>query len=1471
MPRSRLRWGVIFAGTLGGLAGVSLVGAGATWAWLRTPTGSAWLAPRIAAAITPIGGEARIGTLSTNGWNRVALTDVELVVRPELGGEQQIRVGQVHARLEPMALLQGRVILHDAVLEGVYIDMTPSETVSTEPFVGLGLELVADQLKVQSLSVVYRNPQGEQVVRVAGAMGTANLHAVGAEVRIQDLELAGLLDPMGATTAHIVGNATYDNDGVHLSAVDIHLPSSQLVVDGLAGQKLNLDIDVAHLDGRDANAILGDVGLHGDLSGTARVGGTSSQLTYEVDLAGARDTRGTLAGRGEVDLTQDRIHWTADLQLEQLAVGDLVPEQVQDVTISGRLALTGDGTQYPNDLDIVGEWDGRGDDIYGYVLDEVQTRFQVSEGVVRLTDTQFEGILGELEVVGEVNSVDGPMQLTVQGTVDPSRLREMGITSIDSSGWVRAEIRGNALDSNDPIRVTGTARFAPFRSGPDITVDELQANFQAIQTEDTTTGEATWTASGMSAYGVEIAQLKGESTPFTSGPDGYEANGTAQAQTLVMPDTFNVSTAQIQWSTSSIRGDRTEATIEIGSHDLMTFPGTDGIVRAEMLGNDLRISARLNDGPRALLHTSGTAKLDTRAYVLDQLTLGLTPRATWKATRPVQFTLTDTGLQDADIHLTGNLGQAELVGTLGTRGTVDAHVRMTKFSLDTLAELAPESAGGLAGVMDMDLTLSGLASNPSGTALWKIDGLWVEDTTRWLDVEGKFELDNGQLNSTLRMGVAGTLLAHATGTLPLHSDLSDPKLNKDETVDLSFAIVGGSLERLQQAFPSAEGLPPGQVGGALTLSGHLGDPKIRMAGITEIGVPGWPNQARVEFEVTREGPALSGWLDVRDGYDARLRIGGFGQTDVAQVLDHLFEHGSVPEDIPLETWANRLAIQGKLLDFPARSLMVAADLPLAVSGDLVGGFGIRGSLESPVLESSIQWIRGALGRQELPLASIDLVAADNGYELQAKADFGEEELTVRGQLPIQPRLSEPLETWSNGEMGLIVEGKIPLLTLTSYNNKLASVEGSLELRGGIRGVLDDPKPALVGTIEGGSLSYHPAGLRATSIDLRLVAHPQEIRLDEFRMQTAPSRRRTLASNFEDLGDGPPSLFEAQGRAILDHGMPDRVAGTISLSGGTWVMNTPETVLRMNGDVDISGQWPHLQIGGDLALHSGSIVIDAAAFLDQAPLQPDPRIRLIRDGAVAQRQGDAEGLWYEEVEANVDLRLGRSLELSVGMPFVDDLGALGAAVSRADLTARLGGKVALGMSQATPTMVGEVDLAEGSLRVLRSRFTLDSGTLLFTGNDYSEPNMDIRATMTVSDAAINTHVTGTPSQPFFDSQSDQYPDQSAILMIMLTGRLPEDTDGGDGSGMPQMLAGLVLDSLLGAQNLGNVSLSSDGTVRVGAPLSPTLYATVIASPAPDLTDNHFAGSVEWNIAPKVVMATSIGDVTSWLDLYWEIRF
>ena len=76
-------------------------------------------------------------------------------------------------------------------------------------------------------------------------------------------------------------------------------------------------------------------------------------------------------------------------------------------------------------------------------------------------------------------------------------------------------------------------------------------------------------------------------------------------------------------------------------------------------------------------------------------------------------------------------------------------------------------------------------------------------------------------------------------------------------------------------------------------------------------------------------------------------------------------------------------------------------------------------------------------------------------------------------------------------------------------------------------------------------------------------------------------------------------------------------------------------------------------------------MDTAAFLDRAPLTPDPRLRIKRPAGALQSTAD-EDLWYDEVQARVKLDLKRNLDLNVSMPFVDDFGALGALVTRADL-------------------------------------------------------------------------------------------------------------------------------------------------------------------------------------------------------------
>ncbi len=222
-----------------------------------------------------------------------------------------------------------------------------------------------------------------------------------------------------------------------------------------------------------------------------------------------------------------------------------------------------------------------------------------------------------------------------------------------------------------------------------------------------------------------------------------------------------------------------------------------------------------------------------------------------------------------------------------------------------------------------------------------------------------------------------------------------------------------------------------------------------------------------------------------------------------------------------------------------------------------------------------------------------------------------------------------------------------------------------------------------------------------------------------------------------------------------------------------------------------------------------------------------------------------------------------------MPFLDSYGSFSALVAKLDMSARLGGKLAVGLEKGEPTIAGEVDIVSGTVGVLRSRFDLQDSKIAFTGKDYTEPVLDILARMSVTGATVDMSVAGTPSSPAIEFSSEEYPDQTEILTILLTGQAPDNLDSQDGQGTANALAGLLLNSLFGG--LGSFSIEPDGSARFGLPVSDSIYATTAVNPGAASDENQLTLEVEWSILPKLVASGGAGIPNSWTDLFWEFRF
>ncbi|MEQ1500863.1 MAG: translocation/assembly module TamB domain-containing protein [Myxococcota bacterium] len=532
---------------------------------------------------------------------------------------------------------------------------------------------------------------------------------------------------------------------------------------------------------------------------------------------------------------------------------------------------------------------------------------------------------------------------------------------------------------------------------------------------------------------------------------------------------------------------------------------------------------------------------------------------------------------------------------------------------------------------------------------------------------------------------------------------------------------------------------------------------------------------------------------------------------------------------------------------------------------------ITGSPSTPVVEGAVNWLEPSIGGQALDGAYLALTPADGGYALDLAVTVpGGGGLTVQGPVPVTIDLDKDVADWATGDLALAVAGTdLPLGLLSSIDPRFRDGSGVLSVEGTVGGTALRPVPDLVATIAGGAFEYPDLGLRAEDVDVRLEFDKQRIRLDHADLVLIPSHRFQTAG----LTEGERPRVHVTGAAMLDEWTPTAMSAKAVLSGGPWLSATEGTTLRTDGELQIGGSWPNLTVNGDLDVVYGRIQLDAAALLDDTPLRPDASLSIVRSDAPPPVAAPVVPPVYADFDVNVSADLKRNLELSMSVPFLEDLGEIGAAVTRADVATRLGGKVDLRMENQSPTLVGAVEVVDGQVRVLQSTFTLADGTITFAGGDpYADANLDLHGSMAVQGATLEVAITGTPPDPDFELTSDEYADLTEKMTILLTGKAPEELSSNQGAAATEALAGVLFNSLFAGQSFGTLTIEPNGSARLGVPVTPSVYATSTIVPmATDPNENSLAVEVEWTLLPRMVATAGIGDRRQWSNVYWEIRF
>jgi hypothetical protein len=1285
---------------------------------------------------------------------------------------------------------------------------------------------------------------------------------------LSDLEAgAELLEP-GALMVGAWGGAQWDSErGVWLRSLQLDAGQSTVTLDGVAGRSMNLAVVVDRLDGADLGELLGH-----PLAGTWRGSVTAKGPPEDFELVasiGGDDGAGALVLAGRVDASRDTPRWGVNLELGDLHVEALEPALGRPLVLGGVARAEGVGAR-PSTLLADGRWRGREQLLYGQPIDAVDASFRIHDGVLDLLPSRVDGVLGQMTLDGSYGLLTGALELSVESDLSPARLRELGTDGLDGRGRVRAQVSREPGDAG--VRVVGTARYAPFVYGGDVRAASVVAPFDVTVRDGATRGTFDLQGSGVSAYGLTARGASGQHLRLDREADGrIVVGGTVTTPGVAYGERLTTSFASTAFTFRSAGAHRTvDATTTVGPHELVGLPAGGGVVVTHLADDDVRAEVHLGTGARSTLDTVARYDLATSELVLDSLAYSPTPRATWRAVEPVRLRLTGGGVADARVHLESALGEVKVTGALGSEGPLDGVVELKGLELDHLTELWPDTFD-LGGRLDLAATVRGDAADPVVDATLSARRVFANGVVRWLDVDGDLALAGGVARPRLALAVAGRPLAHLRGDVPVAGGLSAlaPALDADATWQL--ALVPGAPDRLGTLLPALDGrvLPAGALSGSLDATGPLGDPALRLAVVAEVPAPGFQAPARAELELVRRGDDLTFTADVREDLALRATTTGRGLTRAGDVFASLTGRGGPGgEEVDAtdpDAWLHDLVATVVVAALPTAGFGALAGTP-PLGGDLAGSFVVSGRPTRPVVDGGLGWDELTIGGQPIGGGFASLVPGPAGYQLEVVAvlpDGGG--LEVRGAVPVDVDLLRDAAEWSTGELALDVSGAgVPITLLGGFSPAVRGVAGLVGVAGRIGGPLHDPQPDLTVHGEGLALLYRPLLLATEGASLDAHVTGEAVTFDVVA-PTAPARQFTRV----DLEPGAEPTVRASGEVTLAEWAPAHVSAEVHFEDGAWVAATDLTKIRTTGDLTAEGDWPEVKVKGDLALVQGLVRIEAAGAEGAAPLVLAPTLAVVRPTSVAASAPpppEEPGLL---LDANVDVDLGRNLQLDVSMPFVDQLGELGAAVSRVDLSTRVGGRVKVRAKDGAPVLVGELELVEGTVRMMRSTFDLQEGHVTFTGGDpYEDAGLDVTARMQVTGSTLDLRIGGTPVDPVFTLSSEEYPDPTEQMVILVTGSAPDELSADQGAGAA---LGLLWSSAFSGMRLGSFSIEPSGAVRLGMPVSRRIYSSTTWSMSQDPTVNQLTFEADWSLSQHLVLNGGVGDRNSWGDVYWEWRF
>jgi hypothetical protein len=335
-----------------------------------------------------------------------------------------------------------------------------------------------------------------------------------------------------------------------------------------------------------------------------------------------------------------------------------------------------------------------------------------------------------------------------------------------------------------------------------------------------------------------------------------------------------------------------------------------------------------------------------------------------------------------------------------------------------------------------------------------------------------------------------------------------------------------------------------------------------------------------------------------------------------------------------------------------------------------------------------------------------------------------------------------------------------------------------------------------------------------------------------------------------------------------------------------VIDTTRYGLVTTGRVNVTGTHPAIRVSGKFVVDDARLLADEAMWLQSGTLDLDPSIHVLRSGAPEEpeKKPDPGESWFRDLRADLDVDLSRNTWITTRMPLDDRFGALYASLATVELAAQLEGKVKATWVNGDIGVKGEVKTLRGTTRILGADFEVKEGTVAFVGADPTNPFLDVKATHRQSQwGDVDVSISGSRDTLDVSFSSEQYPDETDIVSILVLGRPLSELSREEGQSNAGLLAiasaavmGEIERSLGGAVfDLFEIETSDSGglgAVRMGHSLGDRFFILLALKAEADPGENLTEAIIDWNLGRSWSLQIVTGDAgASSADIYRLWRF